>query len=219
MFKNINEKDCNMFTFFSWRKIFFRLKNEKGSVAIEFVFYFFAICLLCILLIDFSRFLLNKACLERVNNTLASILRERSALYQGKDVLTQKDVNQLDRLASTLLAETRIGERYQLYVDAVYFKESSRSEKIIKGKPDEFTGNNRSGGKCTKSTFAKDLNKLIALSPFSHADNESISQGHWLPVYQVTICAESDHSLFMKTFESIGLPFENISVSNAVIPR
>lgn len=208
-----------MFTFFLWRRMFFRLKNEKGNIAIEFVFYFFAICLLCMLLIDFSRLLLDKSCLERVNNTLASVLRERSTLYHGKKVLTQKDVDQLDKLASTLLAETRIGGRYQLYVDAIYFEGNSRAEKRIKGNPSEFTQGSRMWEGCHKTAVAKSLTKIIPLSPFAHADNETTSQGNWLPVYQVTICTEIEQSLFMKAFKSIGLSFGNISVSNAVIPR
>lgn len=208
-----------MFTFFLQRNIFFRLRSEKGSVAIEFVFYFIAICFLCALLMDFSHFFLNKGYLERVSHSLASVLRERSVLYHGRDVLTQDDVDQLDRLASTLLAETRMGTTYQLYVDAVYFQENSKENKKIKSKSDALTARNRKGNTCPKSAFAKDLTKLVPLSPFSSADAVSTSVGHWLPVYQVTLCSEGEDSLFMAVLTSMGFSIGNISVSNAVIPR
>ncbi|MBG6248683.1 hypothetical protein JZM30_04580 [Candidatus Symbiopectobacterium endolongispinus] len=67
--------------------------------------------------------------MERVNHSLTTVLREHTALYHGKEILTQDDVNQLDLLAKMLLAESRIGEKYNLYVDAIYFDEDVKSEK------------------------------------------------------------------------------------------
>lgn len=161
---------------------------------------------------------LNKGYLERVNHSLSSVLRERSALYQGREMLTQDDVEQLDRLATLLLAENRIGKRHKLYIDAIYFSGNSRGEKTIREKR-EFTATNRGGVSCPNSVFAKDSSKLSKLSPFSNMHTASTSMEHWLPVYQVTICSEGESSLFISMMSLIGLSFGNISISNAVIPR
>ncbi|MGL9735663.1 MAG: tight adherence pilus pseudopilin TadF [Symbiopectobacterium sp.] len=72
---------------------------------------------------------LNKGCIERVNHSLATVLHERTVLYHGKEILTQDDVNQLDLLAKMLLGESHIGEKYNLYIDAIYFDEDIKSEK------------------------------------------------------------------------------------------
>lgn len=200
-------------------KLLSEIKSEKGSVAIEFFFYFFSIVLLCFLLVDYSRYFLNKGYMERVNHSLATVLRERTALYHGKEVLTQDDVNQLDLLAKMLLAESRIGEKYNLYVDAIYFDEDVKLEKKIKDKPISFAVLHANNGNCPKSEFAKDLAKRIPLSPFSHADTGAARTEHWLPVYQVTLCTQSQYSLLMKILRSIGPSVGDISVSNAVIPR
>ncbi|MCW2488710.1 hypothetical protein J5069_22680 [Candidatus Symbiopectobacterium sp. NZEC127] len=201
------------------RKLLFGIESEKGSVVIEFIFYFFSIMLLCFLLIDYSRYFLNKGYMERVSQSLASVLRERTALYQGKEVLTQDDVDQLDMLAAMLLAETHIGKKYNLYVDAIYFDDAAKSEKKLKGSPIAFTVDNVKDDYCPKSDFAKDFTKRIPLSPFSHADTASVQGGRWLPVYQVTLCTQGQYSLLIRMLNAIGLSIGNISVSNAVIPR
>lgn len=194
-------------------------KSEKGSVTIEFFFYFLSILLLCFLLVDYGRYFLNKGHMERVNHSLASVLRERTVLYQGKEILTQDDVNQLDLLAKMLLAESRIGEKYNLYVDAIYFDDNAKTEKKMKGKPVSFTVAHVKDGSCPKSDFATDFTKRIPLSPFSHTDTASTQAGRWLPVYQVTLCTQGQHSLLRKILNAIEPSIGNISVSNAVVPR
>lgn len=157
--------------------------------------------------------------MERVNHSLATVLCERTVLYHGKEILTQDDVNQLDLLAKMLLAESHIGEKYNRYVDAIYFDEDVKSEKKIKGKPISFTVVHVTDGNCPTSEFAKDFTKRIPLSPFSHADTGSTRTEHWLPLYQVTLCTQGQYSLLLKILGAIGLSVGNISVSNAVIPR
>lgn len=201
------------------RQWLFRIKSEKGSVVIEFFFYFFSIVLLCLLLIDYGRFFLNKGYMERVNHSLASVLRERTVLYRGEEILTQDDIDQLDKLAKRLLDESPIGKEYNLYVDAIYFDDDSKSERKIKGEPISFTANNKASDYCQKSDFAKDFTKYTPLSPFSHADSTSTRTGHWLPVYQVTLCTQGQYSLLVTILKNIGLSIGNISISNAVIPR
>lgn len=198
-------------------KLFSEIKSEKGSVTIEFFFYFFSMVLLCLLLVDYSRVFLNKGYMERVNNSLATLLRERTVLYQGEEILTQDHVNQIDLLAKKLLAESQIGEKYNLYVDAIYFDKDAKSERKTKGEPVSFTVSHLKEGSCQKSDFAKDFTKRISLSPFSHI--ASTQAGRWLPVYQVTLCTQGQYSLFMGMLNSIGLSIGNISVSNAVVPR
>ncbi|MCW2480013.1 tight adherence pilus pseudopilin TadF [Candidatus Symbiopectobacterium sp. NZEC135] len=195
------------------------IKSEKGSVAIEFFFYFLSVVLLCFLLVDYGRYFLNKGYMERINHSLATVLRERTVLYHGKERLTQDDVNQLDLLAKMLLAESHIGEKYNLYVDAIYFDEGVKTEKKMKGKPISFTVLHVTDSSCPKSAFAADLTKRIPLSPFSHAGTGSTRTEHWLPVYQVTLCTQGQYSVLMKILRAIDLSIGNISVSNAVIPR
>lgn len=200
-------------------KWFFGMKSEKGSVAIEFFFYFLSILLLCFLLIDYGGYFLNKGYMERINNSLANVLRERTVFYKGSDILKLDDVHQLDMLAKVLFAESSIGGDYNLYVDAIYFDEKVESERKIKGKPMSFAVTHIKDGSCAKSDLAMDFAKRIPLSPFSHPDSASARVGYWLPVYQVTLCTQGQYSLLMKILRAIELSIGNVSVSNAVIPR
>lgn len=51
-------------------------RPEKGSVAVEFAFYIFIFTLFCGFLMDMTFSLIKKSELERVNNSLMSVLRE-----------------------------------------------------------------------------------------------------------------------------------------------
>lgn len=190
------------------RKSFTLLKEERGAVAVEAALYFVIFFMFCALLFDFSTIFINKGHLERINYSLASILRERARFYDGREELNQTDIGQLDALAAQLLADSRIGNNYQLLVDAIYFEKNSSNKKR------KLTHSFSSGAAdCGIQDWPLNSDALEALSPYGRDEK------YWLPVYQVTICVPGGESLFRR-FLSLGdKKLKNISVRNAVIPR
>lgn len=196
--------------YFIVRKAFTFSNNEKGAVAVEAALYFVVFFMFCAILYDFSTVFINKGHLERINYSLTSILRERSRFYEGREEVSQNDVNQLDVLAAKLLSDSRIGNNYHLQVDAVYFN-AEKDRKVVR-LIQSFTG---SSNNCELQD-SLNLDALISLSPYGSYGNE---EKYWLPVYQVTLCIPKGESLF-KRFLSIGdKKLGRIIVSNAVIPR
>lgn len=191
-----------------WRKMSFLIKNERGTVAVEAAFYFVIFFMFCALLFDFSTVFINKGHLERINYSLASILRDRSRFYDDREELSQKDVIQLDALAAQLLKDSRIGSHYQLLVEAIYFKEDVTAQEL------KLTQSFSSGSAdCGIQDRPLDLNALSVLSPYGSDEKR------WLPVYLITICVPGGESLF-RHFLNLGDPkLSSILISNAVVPR
>lgn len=69
------------------RKTF--IPSEEGASAIEFAMYIFIFVILCGFLMDMSFSIVKKNNLERLNNSLFSILRERSTFFDGNTNLSK----------------------------------------------------------------------------------------------------------------------------------
>lgn len=193
-----------------------QLREERGAVAVEAGMYFVVFFLLCALLVDFSAVFLDKSQLERVNHSLASILRERTVFYEARETLTQADFELLNELAGVLLADSRLADSYQLAVEAVHFQDSgSKDQKNVASTQSFITGTTN----CGSAPAAINNAKLTALSPWAVVDGKVGSSRRWLPVYQVTLCVPGGESLFKRLFGLIGETTGDISVSDAVIPR
>lgn len=182
------------------------LRDDRGSVAVEATLYFMAFFLLCALLVDFSTVFLNKSYMERVNHSLASVVRERTVFYAGREELTQQDVNQLYNLAGVLLQDSRLaGRPYQLTIGVVFFQGAD-----IKAVSN--TQSFSSGPVSCSGSLAMTSTQITDLSPPD-------ANGRWLPVYQVTLCVPAGESLFKRVLSGVGMPIGDIFISNAVIPR
>lgn len=187
------------------------LCEERGAVAIEAGLYFVVFFLLCALLLDFSAVFLNKSYLERVTNSLASVVRERTAFYDEREELSQDDVDDLYKLASVLLEGSRLADsHYQLVVEAVFFETSpSNAEKTVASTS---TQSFSQGTATCNVPVSITSTQITDLSPW-HTD------GRWLPVYQITVCVPGGESLFKRLLGTVGITIGDLAVSNAVIPR
>lgn len=185
------------------------LREERGAIAVEASLYFMVFFLLCALLVDFSAVFLNKSYMERVTNSLASVVRERSLFYSQREALSQQDADQLYDLAGVLLEDSRLANKpYQLTIRAVFFKPAGTpTEKVI------LNTQSFSRGKVSCSgTPSVSGPQITALSPWD-------AKGRWLPVYQVTLCVPGGESLFKRVLNNVGVKIGDISISNVVIPR
>lgn len=198
------------------KRTFALLREERGAIAVETGMYFVVFSLLCALLVDFSAVFLNKSQLERVNHSLASVLRERTVFYEAREALTQADFNALNGLAGALLAGSRLADNYQLSVSVVHFQDSANKNQKNVASTQSFT---TGAAGCRSTAAAITSPQLKALSPWAVVDGAISSSQRWLPVYQVTLCVPGGESLFKRIIGLIGETTGDISVSDAVIPR
>jgi tight adherence protein F len=183
-------------------------KNGRGSVMVEMGFYSIIFFALCMLLLDFNNVFINKGQLERVNNSLANVLRERSRFYNDRIELYPADVENLSTFAGKLLESDNLGRDYLLIVDVLTFEGESSENKSVK-LAKSFT----SGPAKTCDLTRPDHNTLSLLSAWN---SDSFA---WLPVYQVTLCVPGGENMLKKALGTAGITMRDLSVSNAVVPR
>ncbi|WP_340520535.1 tight adherence pilus pseudopilin TadF [Escherichia coli] len=192
------------------------LKNESGSVSVETAFYFVMFFVLCALVADYSIVFINKGRLERINHSLASIVRERTALYSGNEQITQADVDNIKKVADLLMKDTRYEDQYSIHVDAIYFKESKNDAAKEILKHDKFSVN--TNNMCTQQNTDLEMKNIISLSPWSYS--EKTKKERWSPLYQVSLCVPGENSLFNKAIGNIsGNKLNDILIRNVVVPR
>ncbi|NBL00573.1 MAG: hypothetical protein EOM50_21740, partial [Erysipelotrichia bacterium] len=75
------------------------ISSEKGASVIEFAMYIFVFTMLCGFIMDMSFSIVKKNNLERLNNSLFSILRERSTFFDGAANLSRNDLTTLKSIA------------------------------------------------------------------------------------------------------------------------
>lgn len=192
------------------------LKNESGSVSVEAAFYFVMFFALCALVADYSIVFINKGRLERINHSLASIVRERTALYDGNEEIAQVDIDNIKKVADFLMKGTRYEDKYSIHVDAIYFKESDNDtiKEILKH--DRFAVNTKNV--CSQQTTNLEMKNIISLSPWSYS--EKTKKERWTPLYQVSLCVPGENSLFNKAIGGIsGNKLNDIFIRNIVVPR
>ncbi|MDG4952301.1 tight adherence pilus pseudopilin TadF [Actinobacillus equuli] len=81
------------------------LTNPRGSVTVEFIFIFFLFSVLLIFLIDVTILQSTTGKVQRTSYSLLNIVKERSAVYSGKEELSQQEVEDLKKLALSLMGE------------------------------------------------------------------------------------------------------------------
>ena len=188
-----------------WRKL---KEEESGAVAVEAGAYFVIFFLLCALLSDLSVVFLDKGRLERVNLSMATILQQRTRFYDGNETLSANDVQQLYNLAGVLFKDSRLaGREYALYADAAYF---SPGTTLKSSGTASFQAGSRN---CRVRKYAMTSSEVTSLAVW-HTDDV-----RWLPIYQVTLCIVGTQSLFKRLGGVLGMTIDDLSVSNAVLPR
>lgn len=185
------------------------LFSKRASLAIESAFFILGTVLIMAIAMDFGMYLVRQNKLDRLSQSLALVIRERSALYHlyendnNAEVITNEQVNELHRMAKKLLNDNSVNIR----IDAIYFEKRSDKQQIIASTqtivPD-------SGG-C--QPLKTPLSNFANLSPYSN-------RNRWMPLYRITACQEGKASKFKRLIN----PKSNeiiagISSSSIVVPR
>ncbi|MBK5143519.1 pilus assembly protein [Budviciaceae bacterium BWR-B9] len=186
-------------------------KSENGAVTVEFAIVMISFILIMYLVTDFGITITKQGRLDRTSHSLATLIRERTALYQSNEDITQEDVNQLLSVGQTLLHEPNL----TIAIDALYLapdplnpgnNASARVSKTL-----SFTAGNNA---CQLTKKAVDITELKGLSPYA------TSTGRWVPIYRVIACIPNEASLFKRfthTFNNEILP--DLITSDVVISR
>lgn len=186
------------------------VKKDAGAAALEAALSFCVFVMICTALIDFSNVMLKNSYMNRVNATLANIIRERAALYDGREQLSQNDVNDLYQLSQKLTGSSfQINKDYFIDIRAVYFvHDKNELRKEISS-----TQTYRSPRHSCESAIPKaDSKTLQDLSVF-------VPDTQWLPVYQITLCMPGAESFYMRTLGLFKWDMPDILVKNAVVAR
>lgn len=187
------------------------LKNQRGAVTVEMAFVIMGFVFLLVMIVDFGTVMLRQSNLERTNTSLASVFREREALYHenytlpkfAAEVITQEQTNQLGRLAVKLLNEPDLSMR----VEAVYF---TNNPAITVDRTVAFTFGSTPCGQ-----------NLEPLTSFNHLSPYS-GLNRWIPLYRVTTCIPGKASWYKKIIshdDSNSGIVDGMIASNITLPR
>ncbi|HDL7750783.1 tight adherence pilus pseudopilin TadF [Yersinia enterocolitica] len=163
MFKNINNKF---------------IINSNGAIIIELVFVVTIIALFIKLLLSVAAYKSTVGKLDRISYSIAGIIRERVRLYDGNNILTQKEVIKLKQLSVQMLLNS--GTHYNnitMRIETLHFNDTDSPDpehKII----DDTKSVSFNVGACEP---ARELREMSELSPYGNT-------GRWIPLYQVTLC-------------------------------
>jgi tight adherence protein F len=191
--------------------LFRLIRDRQGSITIEMAFVIMGFVLLLAIIVDFGVVMLRQSKLERTNTSLTMAFRERVALYSEGNTLTkfesenvsQRQVDQLARMAKTLLGEPDVSLR----VDYVTF--ASGTVRTVQTSQKFYYGPTR----CDPQVEA--LADYQHLSPYSGFDR-------WMPLYRVTTCIPGRMSWYRYLISndgSGGNTVDGLRASNIAIPR
>lgn len=188
-----------------------QIRDSKGAVSVEFTVVMIFFILIMFLITDFGITLTKQGRLERTSHSLASVIRERKALYQSDESITQNEVNQLLSLAQTLLRKSDL----TIVVDALYLApdplEPSNNASAYVSKTLSFSAGNN---KCQLTKRRIEISQLKELVPYAS------STGRWVPIYRVSICIPNERSIFKQLTQAVQndvLP--DLETSDVVISR
>ena len=194
------------------------VKSNNGSAAVEFAFYIFVFVLMCGFMVDMSSSLVKTSQVERVNNSLIAVLRERTNFFNGRTDITRDDLAQLKDIADILLA-TNDGTTapYQLGIQMVSFSSRSTQRNRIP------TGTHVATDPVTGCDLDNEFTSVADLSALSvwgiPPASTAGTPASWYPVYEVTLCVPGAVSWFNQAVGKFNRNLSSISIRNATIPR
>lgn len=167
------------------------LKHKKGAVAIEFVFMLILLVFIFAFMADLVVVRSSMGKLDNTSYSLASLLRERTQLYQGNENLdltqvNNRDVDNFKRIAARMVYgdEQRVKD-ISVVLESVRFVGNDETEdhNIVGDVQHCKPANNlmTSPNDVMPSNNGASLAKIV--SPRSEQHN-----GRKIPVYQVTVC-------------------------------
>lgn len=195
------------------------IKSEKGSAVVEFAFYIFVFMLMCGILMDMTFSLIKKSEIERVNNSLMSVLRERNAFYDGRSIPSDMDFWQIKDVADTLLTKNGTIEPYQLQlrIATPMMDKDTTASKRPTFSSSVFDSQNITG--CEFGGNSPSIEQLGKLSVFGHPPSSADPNGIWYPVYELTICVPGAVSHFQQMLGLVNKKLGSLYIRNVAIPR
>lgn len=197
-----------------------KLKDENGSSSIEFAGYFFIFVLMSWFMIDMSSSVVKKGQLERVSNSLMSILRERNAFYNGRIDINNGDLTQLDSIANVLLRKNDgTIEPHRLTIRVITFSPNSTPINPIPVSNVPLSTNAIAGCNNSPQTPMAQLRGLSSWGLPPVTNTQTGATPFWYPVYEITLCVPGAVSFFQQFIGSANQNMASINIRNAAIPR
>ncbi len=189
----------------TWKKRLQRQgRSEQGAVVVEAAFIFPLLAILSCAAMDYGFWLLTRSKAERINASLASVIRERTVLYDGIETISSNDVSQLASLAKYMAQDASV-DKLCVQVETLSFKSVTTSHQT-----NQYQKLTAGAAKCAP--------KFTALTNFSQLSPMSI-RGRWVPLYQVTLSVPAPKGSISALLSKAGALPDTISVSNIVLVR
>ncbi|MDA5483269.1 tight adherence pilus pseudopilin TadF [Yersinia intermedia] len=202
----------------AFKGIFTVVKSAHGSVALEASVIFTLLMLLIYLVLDLGQLNLNRGKVERTLHSVASVIRERTYLYDERKQVIPAEVDDMAKVALNLLGSTFPGKAVSVRLETFYFTTSSAGDPVV--------DNSWVDGKPLTLSYATDDSCFSSDGPLSDVTAAKMSfisertQWEWVPIYRVTLCVERDDiSPFLAFIGSLLRMPPNIAISSIVMPR
>lgn len=190
------------------------IMSGKGSITIEMAVITLLFFSVIFFAVDMGMYFLNKSKVERVNYSLMSLYRERFSVYAEREAVVQDDVDDLAKVAKTLLGPV-MSTGMILRVEGLFFKDTSTEENRIVDKTTILTSG---AGTDSLTSIPRCFSHLPPLD--SSKDMSAwTNRPRYLPVYRITICVPN-RMLLLNGFTGYmsSLP-ENFIISNTALAR
>ncbi|EMF0717564.1 hypothetical protein V2E67_001728 [Citrobacter freundii] len=199
-----------------------KIRSEQGSVVVEFAFYVFIFMLMCGILMDMTFSLSKKSELDRVNNSLISVLRERNALYDGRIIPTQQDFEDINKLAKKLLTGNN-GTVLPYQLELRVIEQIDIAGIVDKDKEHFFYMTSFVSSKISGCDIPQNLppqRQLEGLSVWGIPPSKSFTgEAMWYPVYELTLCVPGAVSYFHQMLGVINGKLGSLYIRNVALPR
>ncbi|WP_241592413.1 tight adherence pilus pseudopilin TadF [Rosenbergiella epipactidis] len=180
------------------------VKDNRGSIVVEAAFIFSFLSIITVASLEYGFWLAAKSQVERVNYSLASLVRERTQFYGKRESFSNNDIQQLYELAKSLTYH-RYDKELCLRVEAIGFTPAVKKTISYQQKLDY-------GSTLCNSITTPPLKNSIEFSPFS-------SRQRWLPLYQVTLILPTPKGTLHRILKSVDLLPEYVSAYTILLAR
>ncbi|AHK21899.1 tight adherence pilus pseudopilin TadF [Yersinia similis] len=212
----MNWRNASLINLF--KGIFISVKSAHGAVALEASMIFTLLIVIIYFVLDLGQLNLNRGKVERTVHSVASVIRERTYLYDERKQVIPAEVDDIAKVALNLLGSTFPGKAVAVRLETFYFTTSSAGDPVV--------DNSWVDGKPLTLSYATDDSCLSSdgiLSDVAAAKMTFISertQWGWVPIYRVTLCVErAGTSTFLPFIGSLIRMPPNIAISSIVMPR
>ena len=185
-------------------KLYARLKDNRGSLIVEAAFIFSFLATVTVACMEYGFWLAAKSEVERVNYSLASVVRERTQLYGKRENFSSDDIKQLYELAKNL-THHRYNNELCLRVEAIGFTNNAKKTISFQQKVDY-------GSELCKQITTASIQQKIEFSFFS-------SRQRWLPLYQVTLIIPTPKGTLDRLLKKVELLPEYVSAYSILLAR